>query len=67
MTLQDSADCGLIQREAITGLYEETGNGRIGERLIRPFYRETIDIGRLEEKHDNGCIQKESMAGVEGD
>ena len=37
MKPQDGADNGLIQAKAITGVYEETGYGLIGERLIRPF------------------------------
>ena len=48
----------------ITGLYEETGNGSIGEKPIRPVYREIVDNVRLEEKANNGCIQGEAMAGL---
>ena len=58
------SDGGLIQAKVITGVYEETGNGSTGERLIRPVYRETVDGGRLEKKDDNGRIQGEVMAGV---
>ena len=59
-----NADSGLIQAKAITGLYEETGNGFIGEKPIRPVYREIVDGGLLEEKADNGCIRGEVMAGL---
>ena len=48
----------------ITGLYEETGNGSIGEKPIRPVYREIVDNGRLEEKANNWYIQGEAVAGV---
>ena len=58
------SDGGCIQAKAITGLYEETSNGLIGERQIRPVYREIVDNGRLEEKANNGCIQGEAMAGL---
>ena len=56
------SDGGRIQAKAITGVYEETGNGSRGERLIRPVYRETVDGGLLEEKADNGSIQGEAMS-----
>ena len=64
MKPQDGADNGLIQAKARTGVYEETGNGCIGEKPIRPVYRAIVDGGRLEEKDDNGCIRGEAMAGV---
>ena len=58
------SDGGCIQAKAITGVYEETGNGLRGERLIRPVYMEIVDGGCLEERTDNGCIQGEAMAGL---
>ena len=58
------SDGGCIQAKAITGLYEETGNGSIGEKLIRPVYREIVDGGSLGEQADNGCIRGEVMAGL---
>ena len=64
MKPQDGADNGPIQAKVITGVYEETGNGSIGERLIRPVYREIVEDGSLGEQADNGCIRGEAMAGV---
>ena len=46
------------------GLYEETGNGSIGEKPIRPVYRKIIDVGLFEKNADNGCIRGEAMAGL---
>ena len=48
----------------MAGVYEETGKGLTGGRLIRPFYRETVDVGLLEKKDNNGRIQGEAMAGL---
>ena len=49
------SDGGSIQAKAITGVYEETGNGSIEEKPIRPFYRKTVDVGP---------IRGEAMAGL---
>ena len=51
------SDGGRIQAKARTGVYEETGNRCIGEKPIRPVYRETIEGGSLGEQADNGCIR----------
>ena len=58
------SDGGRIQAKAITGVYEETGNGSRGERLIRHVRRENVDGGLLEKKADNGCIRQEAIAPV---
>ena len=56
------SDGGCIQAKAITDLYEETGNGCIGKRLIRPVYREIVEDGSLGEQADNGSIRGEAMS-----
>ena len=48
----------------VTGVYEETGNGFIGERAIGPFDRQTVDVGCLGGRTDNGLIRGEAMTGV---
>ena len=48
----------------VTGVYEETGNGLRGERLIRPVHREIVDVGCLEERTDNGYIRRAAMSGL---
>jgi len=48
----------------ITGLYKETGNGSIGERLSSPAYKESVNNGLLEERTNNGRVQGEVMAGL---
>ena len=42
------SDGGCIQAKAITGVYEETGNGSVVEKPIRTFYRKIVDNGLLE-------------------
>ena len=56
------SDSGRIEAKAITGVYEETSNGSIGEKPIRPFYRKIVDVGCLEKRTNNGCIRGEVMS-----
>ena len=39
------SDGGSIQAKAITVVYEETGNGSIGEKPISPIYRRPLRTG----------------------